>query len=115
MCRQAAWVYGKIISIVSRNLVLLVTTECDCAEDVVSSGHISSGRMSAALLLPCHLELATTLREGWTSRRFYPALAICHHLLHQCPQAGQAQLHQELTIRVGKSGPVAADKENILT
>ena len=29
--------YGKIISIVSRNLVLLVTTECDCAEDVVSS------------------------------------------------------------------------------
>ena len=30
--------YGKIISIVSRNLVLLVTTECDCVEDVVSSG-----------------------------------------------------------------------------
>ena len=47
--------------------------------------------------------------------KLYPALAICHHLLHQCPQAGQAQLHQELTIRVGKSGPVAADKENILT
>ena len=53
--------YGKIISIVSRNLVL-PRTECDCAEDVVSSGQISSGRMSAALLLPCHLDLSTNLR-----------------------------------------------------
>ena len=65
VCRQAAWVYGKIISIVSRNLVLLVTTECDCVEDVVSSGHISSGRMSAALLLPYHLELSTNIRGVW--------------------------------------------------
>ena len=45
----------------------------------------------------------------------YPVLTICHHahLFHQCSQAGQAQLYQELTIRVGKSGPVAADKVNI--